>query len=410
MFTTFNLVAFGENTLLIQRLEEMTGSQFAYGLNTPINFVDIRSNLGLETASVLLAYADGGSVEASKSIALDWITANLGLWNALFPNDNRLLDLVYYCQQYQINSGPTSIPRVDYCGDPIPGADANSFLAGINDIVSALTSVLQSIDPFDYTPPTFELYFRVFDYINGISGLNADPDFIFVQSGIGSPDPVRSRLADYPGYQTQSVADLEANDLLVQQTGFTFDPNNSIYIARAVYRSSSPGQDFFKLAQQEFIEAVLIMASLLSDQTQTGIPDIFRALSNAASYFARHNQTIQEPLLNRIRQIALDGNTPPITEVPEYADVMNQILEAELNTRAALLRDPVFVNDYGDTDLSGFLTKSERIALETEVNLRRVTARRDKARELYDTYNAEYLVWNSYGPTSLDSIFDVHVV
>src|SRR5690606_5294147 len=130
MFTTFNLVTPSENTLLVQRLEDMTGSRFAYGLDTPIQLVDIRNSLGLETASTLLAYANEDPLEASKNIAIGWVNANASLWNVLFPNDNRLVDLVYYCQQYLANSGPTSVPRVDYCGDDIPGSGANSFLTG----------------------------------------------------------------------------------------------------------------------------------------------------------------------------------------------------------------------------------------------------------------------------------------
>lgn len=406
LYTTFQILEDSEeNSGLIQRIEEVLGSRVSYGMNTPIPMTSL-SAIGLEVASTAIVYSVDDPNEASKTIAIEWLRANQGVWNNEYPGLPYILDILYFLEQYRLNTGTTQDPRLDYCGDPIPGSDANVFLAQINDLITVLTSLRDSIDPADYTAPQYETYFYNSVSLPHGSGWTVEPTNYI--------DPVGSSISDLPGYTTRSVAELQAEDGLVTQTGFEYDPNNRRRFDRAVY--VRPNEEFEqtldqgKMAIRAYIDAVLLTAQWVTGTTTAALATIYRLIDRSYRLYADQQQIELDPLLSRVREIANLGDSPAITGIPEWQQYIDAIMNEELNLRASLLRDPIFVNDYGDTDLSGFLTKAERINLEMEVNRRRRTVRRDKAREVYATLLAQYNAWDTFNPVNLVTIFNTHVV
>lgn len=408
LYTTFQILEDSEeNDGLMQRIEEVVGSRVVYGMNTPIPMETLATDVGLETASIAIVYSVDDPNEASKTIAMEWLRANQGVWNNTYPGLPYINDMIYFLEQYRLNTGTTQEPRVDYCGDPIPGSGVNIFLVQINDLITVLTNLYNSIDPADYDPPVYETYFynSTISLPSGSGWTSYPTDYT---------DPVGSAINDLPGYTTGSVAEMMAEDELVGQTGFTYDPNNKRRFDRGVYQR--PNQDFEqtldqgKMAIRAYIEAVILTAQWVIGDTTAALATIYRLIDRSYSMYADQQQLYLDPLLSRIREIANLGLSPAITEIPEWQQYMDIITNEELNLRAGLLRDPVFVNDYGDTDLSGFLTEAERIALEMEVNRRRQTTRRDKSREVYNDLLAQYNAWDTFTPVNMVTIFNTYVV
>jgi hypothetical protein len=407
LYTTFQiLVDSEENSGLIQRIEEIVGSRVVYGMNTPIPMQTLSNGIGLELASSAIVYSVDDPDEISKTIAIEWLRANQGVWNNTYPGLTHINDMLYFLEQYRLNTGSTEDPRVDYCGDPIPGSDANVFLAQINDLITVLNGIHDGLDPADYNPPVFETYF--YNSSGSLDNLGAG----WTVTVTNYTDPVGSSINDLPGYTTTAISELEENDALVGHDGFTYDPNNKRRFDRGVYTRPNQEQtlDQGKLAIRAYIEAVVLTAQWVIGETTAALATVYRLIDRSYRMYAEQQQLYLDPLLNRIREIAHLGLSPAITEIPEWQPYMDAIMNEELNLRAGLLRDPVFVNDYGDTDLSGFLTKAERINLEMEVNRRRQVARRDKAREIYTTLLAQYNAWDTFNPVNLVTIFDTYVV
>jgi hypothetical protein len=406
LYTTFNLLEPSGNDNLVEKIEEYTGSRVLYGMNTPITSLEINQNIGLETAATAINYSATDPNEASKTIAIEWIKATVAFYNQLYPGDSRVFDLMYFCEQYRINTGVTADPRVDYCGDVIPGGDADANLASINDLITALTALSASIDIYDFTLPLYEFYIDdlVIDASAEAFFESIDPDS-FVNEVISEIDGVT-------GYSTASVADLMANDELVGHSDFEYRPSNTQYLNRVTFRytAGDGAFDMEKQAAKEYIDAAITAAQMVIGDVVAALPTIYRSLVTAYELYGANQQLEMGPLMTRLRDIAGGGWTPPMTQLPELEPYMTSIMDDELNLRASLLRDLSFVNSYGDTDLSGFLTEEERAALETEVNARRREQRKASARAFIDDLQPGFEAWADYAPTGLGTIFDTYVV
>lgn len=403
-FTTFNILVNSENTELVQRIEEFTGSRLVYGLNTPIYIADIATNLGLETGTTALYYATESPIEAAKTIALEWIKAHLSLWNSLQPGNNRILDLTYYLEQYRLSTGTEIEPRLDYCGDPIPGSDANIWLAQINSRITLLTNLYNSIDPGDYSPPVYEFLWAN----SGPGASNPPPDFTVVDS-VGRFDPTVSRISnipDYPGAPPPSGPPITGWRGLLESIytgGVGFDPQNSVRFYTATYQNPIQDGTFdqTKESSREFIDASLLVARMVTGEILASLTDIYHAIVQAHKYYASQQQINLDPLLARLREMAVSGGTPAWTTRPEWEIYLKPIEDAEQQAHFDLLNDPSFVSTYGDPDSSGTITESEFIDMEVEIGNRLRVLRRDLARATYDSILSQYTAWNTFEPSLL---------
>jgi len=134
-----------------------TGAPAVYGLDTPIDVLDIIDNVSLGAGLACMEYVDG-NIDLGKTLSIELTSLILPIWAKLFPGDTRVVDFLALCQRYMESDDTVVEPKVDYCGDPIPG-----FYGVIPEgqITDALASIVASIDALSTDPVIYTHYFYI---------------------------------------------------------------------------------------------------------------------------------------------------------------------------------------------------------------------------------------------------------
>lgn len=388
----------------IEKLEGYTGPRNIYGMTTPIEFDPaIVSALGVEFMAIILRFAV--QPPPYKTVALRWLESSSEIWDTFYPGDPRFENLIDASWRYMESTGEEQTePRVDYCGNVLPGEGGDVLEQRLNQLISSFQILLASINPLDYDYPLFEFY-SLGPLENLVGG-----KYVYVEEPPGSTDTFQATIESLPGYSTTSVTQLMENDELVKHTGFEYDDDYNLL--RIVFRyDNSPELQYSpaNLSKQHLVNAILITANTVLGRDNASLNAIAHFITESYRARGEFERESRLPLLSRIGAIGGFGYSPPWTGFDAWQPYMVEIHNAEMTKRAELLRDLSFVQTYGDTDLSGFLTPAERVNLEKEIQKRVVQARKEKAQEIQNVLIEEYDSWYNYLPTELETIFNAEM-
>lgn len=407
MFTTYGMIddGTGDNSGLLAQLEGLTGNRVAYGQNTPIYFPDIVSGCGPQTAISCLPYAVQEYIPTAQVIGVEMVKLYNDIWRAIFPDDSRPFDLLYYLELI-ISGQNTVIPnRVDYCGNDLGGAT----LITNNQLQDILDNLQAKMDALDYTGHFTRFTFYIANDTGPINAetlaswrsVGGNPSSVTItDDDVANPvvDRSQSLITGVHGlYVERSIASAIEIDQYVNDT-FDYDEGQSPYYYRVTFQrpySTEAGlYDYANTAAQWFFLALKTATKQVMNETGVNLSSVYTYLRNARVDYNNFQQQTIRPLLTSVNQMS-NGLVPVESTGNAALDAAGQFVrDAGLNRRAQLLRDPVYVDQF-DTNLTGSISAVERVAMENDVKTEMQTARRDAAQSFmagfqaqFDTYSA----------------------
>ena len=386
------------------RIEAYTGSRQSYGLDMPINVLDIIDNVGLDDGILTLDYAVSNTLPLCQILAIECLRASMIPWETIFPGDSRLRDFLHDAELYLETKDTPGTPKVDYCGDEIPGFYGT---IPVNQLTDQYNSIKASSDALSLVG-TF--------YMNSSWLTSGGP---FSQAAIeylensatgrwtidlqdrNSVDYVTIPATALTGYTTQNI-----NSILATDPDYYFK-ESAQFDVQIVPSYTHYGIIFHRILNGIFVSATLdeqisyehLAVQMLVDQLAqlfmmlvydvNLLPSIIVGIK---SYMLQYETELRLKLgasMPRLQALKTDGSFANKTHDPTVDAAEQTILNAGLNRRAELLRNPIYVRTF-DTNLSGTLTAAERAALENGVRAEMKIAREGAANTLFNAAEVEY--------------------
>jgi hypothetical protein len=376
---------------LIYKLERYIGSQAIYGIDTPISILDIMEHIDVETGALCLGYVSGID-NLRSTMAIECLRAHLTPWDDLFPGDTRVRDLLDLLTLYIQTKNNPVVPRLDSCGDPIPG-----FYGTVspNQITDLLALIQASSDALDLTGIIYE-----YSYWGSYSIVNHPSDWWYVDvRNRHSYDPTTYPALVLTSYTSQTIATKMADDpdyyfresyeQFDTQTNPSYTGYMSIIHASIAGPYASAPVDYAKVACQ------LLVAQLSQAVMMTLYDgDLFLSIVMGIKEYMRNYATEQrfklQSVLDRLYNLTSGKWAKTVYPPDAYtANVEQQIIDVGLNLRAALLRSVTYVNSF-DSNASGTISATERVTMENDVRAQMVAARATLATIFYTQKQQEY--------------------
>lgn len=388
------------------RIEAYTGSRQSYGLDTPINVLDIIDNVGLDEGLTAMLYTDSDIVYMSQAMALDCMKASMLPWEVIFPGDTRLRDLLQDLTVYLETKDNPVTPKEDYCGDPIPG-----FYGVIpeSQLTDAYNSIKASSDALSITGSYYEASWwmtgggpysqAAIDYWEwlGAGRWYVDErdrnstDFASIPnpqplSGYPITKTIVEVLAEDPDYFFKESAEFDAQIV----PGYTYYGVILHRVLNGSFSSSDLDEpiNYMHVAVQMLVAQVKQLINMIVYDV-----NVFPSLTVGIRTYMLEYETERRMQLGiiipRLQELRISGKFPNKTYNPTVDSYEQVVIDAGLNKRAELLRDYAYLSSF-DADLSGTITASERATMEADVRARMLTARSEQASTLFTEVETEF--------------------
>lgn len=399
--TTYNLLIDSDtDPNFISQMESVTGARQAYGLNTPINVSTVLDALGLEAALTCFYRSTTDNAELSKVIGLAWVNAHVYAYNAVFPSDSRVSDLMYYCSLF-LQSGPTP-PRFDYCGRDLTGPGliplstitdlAAAIQATVNGLPTTQGATVYQVIIFNSGPLTDQQYANALG--NNIIALDRNHPI---------NDPAIQTPTGTVGYTEQPIANITTNPDVFVNAQFTYDPASRVYYVASWQNQSTGGTGthtipaFGNQAALGLGTAAVFASQQVSSNSGFLLAQICNQIRVGINSYNSQQLTLLAPKRTLYQQMA-NGMPVANTGNPTFDADAQTVLNAGLNRRAALLRDQTYLTQF-DTDFSHSLSSAELVNAEKAIQVEMITARKLVAQALYDAVNAQFLALDTVTDT-----------
>jgi hypothetical protein len=391
---------------VLSRIENYTGVRGIYGLDTPINVLDIIDNVGLDDGILTLNYAASDTLALCETLAIECLRGNMEPWVAVFPGDTRLTDLLTDIEAYIATKDTPDTPKKDYCGDDVPGFygtipvnQLTERLASMESSANALTLVQDYyVDSYwmagggVWTPAAIE-------YWNSWGGGGR---WSISTEDQNSTDYVTAEPQNLSGYTEQNI-----NTMLSVDPDYYFNEsineyaqaanNHNIYYGVIVNRPVNglfgssvvdEPMNYTNLAVQMLIDQLDLLIAMATNEANL-LPGIIAGIRGYMLQYETDLRLALGVIMPRLQELKNNGAFPNLTHNAALASAEQAIINAGLNKRAELLRDASYLATY-DTNLSGTLSAVERTALEVGIRAAMVDARKTLAETLFEAAEATY--------------------
>lgn len=395
---------------IMTRIEKYTGARTLYGLDTPINVLDIITNVNLNDGVLTLTYADN-VIGLCQTLAIECMKASLAPWDAVFSGDTRARNLLDNMTLYLASVGIPQVPKKDYCGDPIPG-----FYGVIpaNQLLDAHTSIKASVDALSLTGRFYTNSWWITQSAPFTAAQLAywQSPWAAAQWAIDSQDQnaVDIVVTDHPlplaGYVEKNIDDtlLLDPDYYFKESVDQFDMQRAtsaghetyygIIIHKPLDGSMPGGTEGNPLSYEN--SAVKLLSDLLK-MTYTMVvykvnllPFIIIGIRECMrQYVTEQRLRISGSILPRLLDLSKHGIFPNLTHESAVTIYEQQVINAGLNKRAELLRSSAYIHTF-DADLSGTINSTERVNLEETIRVEMIAARKANALAAYNAAKATY--------------------
>lgn len=380
------------------QIEGFTGARQAYGLDTPINVLDILDNVGLSIGLRALTYADASAVCSHIAIAI--LRGNTDPW---FAGDTRLTNFLDAVETYLMTKDAPVTPKLDSCGDPVPGFYGVIPLSQLTDALAAITVSANALDlnagtvysysswilqPAPFSPARIA-YFQEQALAGG---------YVIDLTSVNTLDPVSVSAQPLPGYVTQNITDaLLANPDTYAAESATFDVQGPVDAQTSysygllqrvpINQSDAPPVSYLNTAIQMLVARLTPLLIMITEDVNL-LPSIVSATQTYMAQYATEQRLSQGPVLSRLTELQITGLFPLPTNDPNTAADEQAIINAGLNERSALLHDAAYLASFSNDGV--MLTGTERAALENGVRAQMKSARLAAAASAYANVQARY--------------------
>lgn len=380
------------------QIEGFTGARQAYGLDTPINVLDIIDNVSLTVGLRVLSYADAQVV--CEHIAIACLRGNMDPW---FAGDIRLTNFLDGVETYLNTKDNPVTPKLDSCGDPVPGFYGVIPLSQLTDALVAMKGTSDALDlnagavsNFSYwlsqaTPYTLAqiVYFQEQAALGGPA---------LDLTGVNVLDPVTVLARPIPGYVTQPLPDaLLANPDALSNDVATFDVQGppdaqtsysyGLLFHLPINTSDALPVSYLNTAIQMLVARLAALLTMITEDVNL-LSSIVIATQTYMAQYAAEQRLNLGAMIARLNELSLTGLYPFPTNDSNTAADEQAINNAGLNTRNTLLHDTRYITTFSNSGVT--LTGAERAALENAVRAQMKTARKSTATGLLATRQAQY--------------------
>lgn len=382
------------------QIEGFTGVRQTYGLDTPINVLDIIDNVTLTVGLLALTYADVQTV--CEHIAIACLRGNMDPW---FAGDTQLTNFLDDVETYLNTKDNPVTPKLDSCGDPVPGFYGVIPLSQLTDALAAI-KVLS--DALDLNAGTF--YNHSYWALPGTQQPWTPAQIVYQQeqaalggyvvdlAGVNVLDPVSATASSIPGYVTQNIASaLLANPDAFANDSATFDVQPStvgtansyglLFHIPINYQSEASPVSYLNTAIQMLVDRLTALLIMITEDVNL-LPSIISATQTYMAQYATEQRLQLGPMVTRLNELSLAGLFPFLTNDPTLAADEQAIINAGLNVRNTLLHDATYIASFSNDGVT--LTGTERAALENGVRSAMKIARKSTAVGLLATRQAQY--------------------
>lgn len=381
------------------QIEGFTGARQVYGVDTPISILDIIDNVNLTVGLRALTYTDAQVV--CEHIAIACLRGNMDPW---FAGDTRLTNLLDDVETYLNTKDNPVTPKLDSCGDPVPGFYGVIPLSQLTDALIAIKIASDALDlnagvvynfsywlqPFQPFTPALLAYLQEQATLGG---------YVIDLASANTVDPVTVLARPIPGYVTQNITDvLLANPDALSNDSATFDAQSppvggegnhsyGLLFHLPINQSDAPPVSYLNTAIQMLVARLAALLIMITEDVNL-LPSIVSATQTYMAQYASEQRLRLGSMTGRLRALSLTGLFPFSTNDPNMAADEQAINNAGLNTRNTLLHDAHYITTFSNSGVT--LTGTERATLENAVRAQMTTARKSTATGLLATRQAQY--------------------
>lgn len=401
------------DTVFIQSIEGITGAWQSYGLDAPINVVNILDTCGFDTALAAFYRATTDVSTLALIIGVALCQAHLYTYTSVFPNDYNAFNLLYLCNLYLSTLG-TGTERVDYCGNSL-GANSAVTTAQIADLASNIQTAAGALS-LAGSYPTYAMaignsggYITPEQIANQVGGI-----LISIDSSNPIIDPANADIRGISGYvslPTSSSLASDPNYFLKLMKSLNYNLANSdvyyIGIFQPAPTSGYTPPNYSNLAAQEFATVINLAAQQVISGFGFSLNTIGSILKQAVADYNTNIENLLGSQLARYQQFS--NGVWPLNNGNAQWDADGQvILNAGLNAAAADLRDPTFLSRF-DTFSSGSLTEAEMVTAMQQVQADMTAARAAAAQPFLTSINNAIAAANTSTDT-VNSVFRTYLL
>ena len=376
------------------QIEGFTGARQVYGIDTPINILDIIDNVSLAVGLRALEYA--GVQTVCEFVAIACLRGNMDPW---FAGDTRLSNLLDDTEMYLNTKDTPGTPKLDSCGDPVPG-----FYGAIplNTLTDELAAIKLSSDALNLLAGTvYEHSYWLIqsmpytpDQIAYQQAQAAIGGYIVDLAGVNVTDPVDNVAQPIPGYVTQNIT----SDLLLNPNTFfndsaTFDAQNpsgtnyGLLIHVPINQSGAPPVSYTNTAVQMLVDALGQLIVMITQNVNL-LSGIVSETQNYMYQYSTEQRLKLGPEISRLNEIGITGIFPLPTNDPNNAVDEQSIINAGLNTRNDLLHNQTYITSFSSDGLT--ISASDRASMENDVRAQMKSVRLSTAQSLLAGLQAQY--------------------
>jgi hypothetical protein len=374
------------------QIEGFTGSRQSYGLDKPINVLDIMEHVSLAVGLLVLEYANVDTLCATLAIAV--LQGNMDPW---FAGDVRLSNFLSDAALYlQTKDNPVT-PKLDYCGDPIPGFYGVIPLSQLTDAYASMKASSDALDlnagttyadsywilqGAPYTPAQIAYY----EATLGPGGATIDVAYV------NTVDPIMNAATPIPGYDTP-ISAFSTNPNVFSNDSATFDaqtPSGTQYgllVHQPINQSGAPPVSYTNTAIQMLVSQLSLLLTMLT-QDVTLLAAIVSGVQNYMLQFATEQRLQLAASLARLNELAITGDFSNPTDDPAVSADEQTINNAALNTRSTLLHDLGYIMGFSSDTLT--ISATDRANMENDVRAQMRATRKATAESLLATRQAQY--------------------
>lgn len=388
------------NELDIQSIERVIGSRASYGMDTPIDFLDLIDAIPFDTFLSMFSYAFEDTSTIQANIAVELVRAHLFIWTNGDAPVTRLLD---YADEVLRNDPVISEQRLDYCQDPIPGsgqADWKARLASQANILQAVVDALDSsvpyiptysywmISPSPWTPDKIAAYVDPSNRWE-VSATQTD--------SASATDPVIPSSYN-PTQLIDTLLEMDPDAWLKQSTTWDSQGSTNYGLLLVVNINHQRGNEQPNTGV-EAIRAIGNAALVAARGVSMSIPSLNSVaglLRSARALYAAQKRLETQGRIGRMTELSRFGVFPNSTMSGDpYLDSAEKVVESAGEARRVqLMRDPAWIRSQ-DKDLDGKINASDRkemeIAIRKEIREARATTAQMFLDETLNKFNSYQL-------------------
>lgn len=377
------------------QIEGFTGARQVYGLDTPINVLDIIDNVSLAVGLHALTYADVPIVCAHIAIAC--LRGNMDPW---FAGDTRLTNFLDALETYLATQDNPATPKLDSCGDPVPGFYG---VIPVSQLTDALASITASSDALDLNAGV--VYTYSYWRLNTVPYTLAQIAYWQEQAVLGgytvdlmnTLDAIAGPARALPGYVTQSITNaLLANPDTFINDSAAFDVQGppdaqtshsyGFLTHIPIDQSDATPVSYLNTAIQMLVARLAALLIMITEDVNL-LSSITSATQTYMSQYSSEMRLQLGPTISRLHELSITGVFPNSND-PNIAAEEQLIINAGLNERSNLLHDVAYITSFSNDGV--LLTGTERSTLETAVRVQMKAARMSTAASLLAARQAQY--------------------